>query len=202
MHRVEIHDQLSATLRREVDALIYHVWASESESNMDVTMLASQTDPAADPMDARSVHVLVRSVDTDCQNHHGNHQLIGYGRVAMAANPQDLRDGFAELGIAANDSVTEFPIAYISRLVVHPDVRGRGIATLIHMNRIDIARRLGASVVYGWAVGEKPRGALIRCGFRETSRRHGFKTSWYETCRDARLVRLDLGVRSSAALAI
>ena len=189
MHRAEIHDRLSATLRREVDRLIYHVWALESEAKKDVTMLASEAKPAFDTMDALSVHVLVRD---------DHHKLVGYGRVAIAKGPEDLRDGFAELNI----SVNEFPFAYVSRLVVHPNFRGQGIASLIHKTRIDIAKQRGAQVIYGWAVGEKPRGALLRCGFREISLRQGFKTSWYETRRDARLVMLHLNTGGHSALAM
>jgi GNAT superfamily N-acetyltransferase len=185
MHRVEIHESLSALQRTQVSALIYQVWAAEAAASNDVTILTSPRQFAVDPLDDHAVHVLVHCDQT---SHQLYNQLVGYGRLSMAYDAKDMHERFSELGLAGG----EFPVAYISRLVVHPDVRGQGIATRIHNTRINIARRLGAKSVYGWAVGEKPRGSLFRCGFREASLRQGFLTRWYETSRPTRLVRLDL----------
>ena len=189
MHRVETHHHLNVTLKRDVDALIHNVWAMESMESCDVRMLAEPGQTTFDPLDLSSVHVLVRGE---------NHELVGYGRVAVARDPDELNSGFAELGLI----LTDFPIAYISRLVVHPDTRGRGIASLIHKTRINIAANLGARLIYGWAVGEKPRGALSRFGFKESKVRNGFKTSWYETRREARLVKLDLSLSGPVPFAL
>ena len=189
MYRVETHKKLDLASKREVDALIYLVWATESLENSDVRMLAQPGQNNQDPLDLSSVHVLVRGE---------NDELAGYGRVTVAKNPDDLYPGFVELGVI----VTEFPVAYISRLVVRPDVRGRGIASMIHKTRIDIATGLGARVIYGWAVGEKPRGALSRFGFKESKVRTGFNTTWYETRREARLVKLDMRLNARAPFAV
>jgi GNAT superfamily N-acetyltransferase len=179
MHTTEIHHQISSGLRREIDRLIFEVWQAEAKESQDVEILVQLGTTVLDPLDASSSHVIVRSPE-------GN--LIGYGRVTICENLKPFNADIQEISVCSGMET----FAYISRLVVHPEFRERGIATAIHQTRIEIARSHGISKIYGWAVGEKPRGALAKSGFRETERRRGFKTMWYQTERTTRLVERDI----------
>ncbi len=179
MLKVEIQQSISGSTRREVDRLIYDVWQAESRESGDVDLLVSGGTSVLDPLDALSTHVLVRN---------SANILVGYGRVAVAKDLEELR-------IVSRDAkISEpvIPLAYISRLVVDPEFRGQGVAGLIHKTRIEIAKTMGAAAVYGWAVGDKPRSALSKAGFVEGTSINGFTTNWYTTARKTRLVKLDL----------
>ena len=179
MLKVDVQQSISGNVRRDVDRLIYDVWQAESRESGDVDLLVSGGTSVLDPLDALSTHVLVRN---------SGNKLVGYGRVAVAANSDELRAVTRDATIS--DPI--FPLAYISRLVVDPAFRGQGIASLIHKTRIEIARTKGAAVIYGWAVGDKPRTALANAGFIEGASLNGFTTNWYTTVRETRLVKLDL----------
>lgn len=179
MTTLEKITKLCAKRRSEVDELIHCSWSFESAEAKDVELLVERGDSVNDPLDVLSTHVLVRSEAG---------KLIGYGRVAIIHDnlpePATLRE-IEGLGV-------DYPAAYISRLVVHPAFRGRGIATMIHQARLEIAADSGALAVYGWAVGDKPRTSLAQLGFEEIKVREGFETAWYRTSRATRLVKFDL----------
>ena len=170
---------MSGTARRDVDRLIFEVWTSESLETGDVELLVSDATSVIDPLDSLSTHILIRNKEN---------KLVGYGRVAIAF------DGAAWSVVPRSAEITDalLPLAYISRLVVDPAYRGQGIASMIHKIRIEIARTSGASAIYGWAVGEKPRASLAKAGFSEGTCVNGFATNWYTTARKTRLVRLNL----------
>lgn len=185
MYRTEIHRQLSIALREQIDQLIHRTWSFEASESGDVEVLGHETLGVHDPLDQLSLHVIVSD---------WNGTIVGYGRVAVTQLNDAAAETLRELqfptylnAAALNDS-----IAYISRLVVDPHHRGRGIATIIHKTRIKLATNLGAQAIYGWAVGEKPRNVLSQMGFVEVLEKDGFTTPWYRTFRTARLVRFDL----------
>lgn len=178
MYRAEIHNIITGASRREVDQLIFDVWSAESSKGHDVEILVPPGTSVLDPLDSVSTHVLVRNSEN---------KLVGYGRVAIVFEPEALGSALDEVG-----SNLSFPLAYISRLVVHPDYQGLGIAQRIHNERINIARAHNIQNIYGWAVGEKPRSALAKAGFTEVKNRRGFATAWYKTPRTTRLVHLRL----------
>jgi GNAT superfamily N-acetyltransferase len=149
-------------------------------------MLVPPGKGVADPLDFASSHVLVWTVDGD---------LVGYGRVAVIENLKASEfKSIHELDIFHHTAPSRQgdSFAYISRLVVDPAHRRRGIATMIHKARIDVAAKLGATSMFGWAVGENPRTALTAAGFIEVLEKKGFSTSWYRTDRTTRLVKLNL----------
>jgi GNAT superfamily N-acetyltransferase len=62
-----------------------------------------------------------------------------------------------------------YPLAYISRLVVHPDVRRQGLAAHLDKLRIDAARNQGCTtmtVIWNPMSGECRRQQLLAIGFR------------------------------------
>ena len=179
MYKQETHKEIPASLRAEIDELIHLCWSFESIETNDVELLVSRGSGVHDPLDSISNHVIVR-------NESG--LLIGYGRIAIVENIESVNTTFE--GLQTHDVTV--PVAYISRLVVHPDFRGRGIANIIHRSRLQSAVNEGAKVVYGWAVGDKPRSALSQLGFKEISKRDGFLTAWYRTNRTTRLVKFEI----------
>jgi GNAT superfamily N-acetyltransferase len=185
MFRISNHPYLSQCERHEVDQLIRESWAFESLKHQDVTVNRDHSTPN-DPLDHQAIHILARD---------GDGRLVGYGRVSIAFTSDDLITTFAELGVGESD----YPVAYISRLVVKPEARHQGIANLIHHARIDAAKGVGARTIYGWAVGSAPKSSLLRLGFKERSARKGFKTGYYETARTATLVMLSIAPQSEAS---
>ena len=186
MYTFEVYSDLPTKLRRPIDELIHRSWSFEAMKSGDVEILVPEGSSVSDPIDHVSHHVVAR-------NQKGS--IVGYGRVAITQGTGVMPGKSAgELDIPSyiqrkdpNDRA-----AYISRLVVDPAHRGRGIATMIHKTRIEIASNLGAGVIYGWAVGDLPRNALTRVGFVEVGERQGFTTSWYITDRTTRLVKLEI----------
>ena len=183
MVRILKLQKLTSTERQAVDQLIRESWSFESLRHSDVTVSSGQWTPD-DPLDQNAIHILARD---------SSGTLVGYGRVSIAYTIDDLNNTFKELGIDHFD----FPVAYISRLVVKPEARHQGIANQIHKARIDAARMVGARTIYGWAVGAAPKASLIRLGFEERSARKGFKTGYYETKRPATLVMMSLDSRAN-----
>jgi GNAT superfamily N-acetyltransferase len=193
MYRTEIHRQLSPRLRDQVDHLIHRVWSFESRENGDVQVLAQANGGVLDPLDHLSLHVLILDRAG---------LLVGYGRIAVTQLADSRAEILRELELPTylNAISSETTIAYISRLVVDPAHRGRGIASMIHQTRIKLANHLGADSIYGWAVGEKPRHALSQFGFAEVLERDGFSTPWYRTDRTTRLVKLDLSTAAKSEI--
>jgi GNAT superfamily N-acetyltransferase len=183
MFHIQTFSHLVAPLRFQVDQLIHHVWTTEASQSSDVEVLVKAGTNVVDPLDAMSTHVVVRGE---------NSQIIGYGRVTIASNSTQFHSMIQETELEA----PAYPVACISRLVVHPDYRNQGIATAIHKTRIEIAKANGAAAIYGWAVGNKPRHSLASIGFNESKLRHGCTNTWYQTTRDTRLVRLALATES------
>jgi GNAT superfamily N-acetyltransferase len=183
MVRISKQQRLTDAERLAVDQLIRESWAFESLKHRDVTMAPNHT-PLSDPLDQKAIHILARDAEG---------RLLGYGRVSIAYTADELSTTFAELGVGDSD----FPVAYISRLVVKPEARHQGIANLIRHARIEAARLAGARTIYAWAVGAAPKASLLRLGFKERISRQGFKTGYYETRRTATLVMMSLDSRAN-----
>jgi GNAT superfamily N-acetyltransferase len=86
------------------------------------------------------------------------HQLGGFGAVALT--PDDRDTGYL-LGIVSADR-----LAVVHAVAVHPDVRGRGVATRLIERFIGLATSVGARAVQAVAVpGDAGAGALaVRFG--------------------------------------
>lgn len=178
MFETLILKSLPGRLRQHVDTLIHDVWSAESAKHLDVTVLVPKGITALDTLDDDSVHVLV--IDS-------NAKLVGYGRISMIDRYKIPDELSGDRIVGTLDKA-----AYISRLVVHPAFRSRGISRLIHAIRLDLATKNGASDVLGWAVGPIAQQNLLALGFKPIRSKSGFMSPWYETSRTATLMRLDL----------
>lgn len=178
MFETMILESLTCQLRQQVTTLIHDVWSYESVEYRDVILLVPKGITALDPLEDNSLHVLIFDDKA---------QLVGYGRVSIIDQNKIPDELVGEMFISKLDKA-----AYISRLVVHPAFRSKGISKLIHSIRLDLAARNGASDVLGWAVGPLAKRNLLALGFKPITSKSGFICSWYRTSRTATLMRLDL----------
>ena len=177
MHKIIQHNFLTYDLRRKVDHLIHAVWSQEAKLSDDVKMLVAKGDTVVDELDLLSTHVLLFKKPS---------QLIGYGRISWLPTislPMET--------LQSTQMLTEGTTAYISRLVVHPNFQGLGLAQVIHNRRLEIARAWGADRVVGWAIGEKAKKNLTYLGFRPLHLKEGFQCAWYQTTRQALFMSLE-----------
>jgi GNAT superfamily N-acetyltransferase len=165
-------------LRQHVNTLIHDVWSAESNEHRDVTLLVPKGITALDPLEDSSTHILI--VDD-------KGRLVGYGRVTIITGDKIPEELSGDTSLGNLDKA-----AYISRLVVHPMFRSKGISKLIHALRLDMAAKYGASEVIGWAVGPLAERNLSTLGFKPIKSKSGFRCPWYKTSRTATLMRLDL----------
>ena len=178
MFETIILESLTCQLRQQVTTLIHDVWSNESVEYRDVILLVPKGITALDPLEDNSLHVLIFN---------GKVQLVGYGRVSIIDHNKIPDELVGEMFISKLDKA-----AYISRLVVHPAFRSKGISKLIHSIRLDLAARNGASDVLGWAVGPLAKRNLSALGFKPITSKSGFICPWYKTSRAATLMQLDL----------
>jgi GNAT superfamily N-acetyltransferase len=165
-------------LRQRVDTLIHEVWSAESLEHQDVTLLVPKGITALDTLEDGSIHVLI------LDDHAG---LIGYGRLSIIDRNEIPDELSSDIIVSGLDNA-----AYISRLVVHPAFRSKGISKLIHAIRLEQALKNGVSDVVGWAVGPLAERNLLALGFKAIRSKSGFSCPWYKTSRTATLMRLDL----------
>ncbi len=165
-------------LRQRVDTLIHEVWSAESLEHQDVTLLVPKGITALDTLEDGSIHVLI------LDDHAG---LIGYGRLSIIDRNEIPDELSSDIIVSGLDNA-----AYISRLVVHPAFRSKGISKLIHAIRLEQALKNGVSDVVGWAVGPLAERNLLALGFKSIRSKSGFSCPWYKTSRTATLMRLEL----------
>lgn len=178
MFKTLILKSLTWRLRQHVDTLIHDVWSAEALEHRDVTLLAAKGITALDALEDGSIHVLI------LDDHAG---LVGYGRVSIMDRNEVPDELSNDTFVSSLDKA-----AYISRLVVHPAFRSKGISKLIHAIRLEEALKNGASDVVGWAVGSLAERNLLALGFKPITSKSGFVCPWYKTSRTATLMRLDL----------
>lgn len=172
------HYETSDGLRKAIDQLIYDAWAAEAHRKNNVQLLVNKGASVIDPLDRLAAHVL--AYDT-------SGVLVGYGRLSFL-NGQELP---AELSLDAELKDSSI-LAYMSRLVVHPDYQGQGISKVIHRTRVKLAVAVGAENIFGWAVGDLPTRNLLSLGFQPVKVKQGFQCGWYSTSRRTTLMKLDL----------
>ena len=189
MYRIDIYRELTPDQQNQIGCLIYRSWVREAEEHHDVQVIVGKDQTVYDPLDRSAWHVTAWK---------DNDTLVGYARLSLV-NPFLITNEFDEVKLPSflETSPMTHTAAYASRLVVDPNQRGQGVGRLLINTRIQLAKELDASVIYGWAVGEKSRSALAEAGFTEVLERQGFSTPWYRTKRKTRLVKLDLTSASS-----
>lgn len=178
MFKVCCHYETADGLRQAIDQLIYNVWTSEAQREDNIQLLVNKGTSVKDPLDRHAAHVLI---------YDASGVLVGYGRLSFL-NGQELP---AELSLdeeLKNSSI----LAYMSRLVVHPDYQGQGISKIIHRTRVKLAVAVGAENIFGWAVGDLPTRNLLKLGFQAVKVKQGFQCGWYSTRRRTTLMKLDL----------
>lgn len=179
MFHLKVKNFLVLKERKLVDQLIFDVWSYERSATFDVEMIAGRDIPIRDPLDRNARHVLV----------YYEEQLIGYGRITIFGSRDDLKTAPCEVPSVNGDYRTP---AFISRLVVHPSFRGRGVATMIDEERIAIASESGVDLVVGCAVGASRQKALGQAGFSSSFKIESFATPWYKTSRPVMMMQLNL----------
>lgn len=121
-----------------------------------------------DGYDGEAIHWIIRK----------NQELIAAARLTVHQDLTCVPD--VHLFSSTIASAAIFPAGYISRLVVHPEERGNGIAK--HLDELRIGEAFNHScktlmVVYNPLSGESRRQQLLRLGFRsldnETARADG-----------------------------
>ena len=111
-----------------------------------------------DEFDACSIHWVLRGVDS---------RMLAAARLSFHTNFKILPD--PHLFAAYEPGLIRFPAGYISRLVVHPEARGRGIAVFLEETRIRHAIARGCkSMIAVWnpESGTMRQRQLLRRGFR------------------------------------
>lgn len=177
MFNLEVKSKLTFQQRIAVDRLIFEVWSHEQKTKADVEMLTEPGDPIFDPLDRKAIHVLVFE----------DKKVVGYGRLSLFLNAEDRFEAPSEVPFEDASRT-----AYISRLVVHPSARGRGIGTLIDEARISIAKAHGIETLVGCAVGLQRCESLKKVGFDVQKPVHLFENPWYRTSRPVRVMRMHL----------
>ncbi len=127
-----------------VERLRFRVWAGP--------LLETIRDSIAlDTIDLDARHVVCLS----------DREMIGAGRISLHSGGADIpdADNFAPW-ITGDD----FPAAFLNRLVVDQDHRGRGIAHRIDRARLDFATDQGVKACFTEAMGSRV-GALQALGF-------------------------------------
>lgn len=177
MFHLDVIATLNATQRDAVDQLILNVWNYEAEVAQDVEVLARKGISVIDPLDDRSVHLLVWSDD----------RLVGYSRLSIFLTQQALDMAPVEVPRLSRPFK---PVAYLSRLVVDPKSRGQGVARLMDQVRIEIAQDSGASAIVVCAVGPIRVNSLSHSGFTSIAPYPDFQNGWYKTSRPTETMKL------------
>jgi GNAT superfamily N-acetyltransferase len=172
---LEVRAKLLPAQKNLVDSLIYDVWSFEEQSTSEVELIVSEIGSVIDPLDQGATHFL--GMD-DCN-------LVAYGRITI------LQPSLGRLNELPFDMSAE-TCAYISRLVVHPSARGRGISGLIDEARISFARAHNVNAIYGCAVGANRQNSLLKAGYQKQSPIPNFDNPWYRTTRNVQLMKLVL----------
>lgn len=188
MYSLTVKSKLSSVQKRAVNALIHDVWSYEQKVKGDVQMLKPAVVSVADPLDHSAVHVLVNE----------GPKLVGYGRLSLFEN--DANQIPSEVPLDHLNTKLKQSYAYISRLVIHPAARGRGLATLIDETRISIAKAYGVEVVLGCAVGDIRQQSLEKVGFSTASLMPNFQNPWYRTDRPVYVMQKHLDHTSQEQL--
>ena len=89
-------------------------------------------------------------------------KIVASARLTVGKNPVDVPFGL--LAIEKGCSLI-YPLGVISRLVVAPEERGKGLATCLDSLRIEVARAMGAKAILG--VTRTRHETLARKGFQE-----------------------------------
>ncbi|MCX6124215.1 MAG: GNAT family N-acetyltransferase, partial [Proteobacteria bacterium] len=150
MYNLVVKNKLTPEQRQKVEQLIIDVWSFEQQTKADVELLDARIGNVSDTLDHAATHILVDD----------GSRLIGYGRLTVL-KPSRLGTAHKELPFEIDHQKS----AYISRLVVHPTARGRGIAGLIDEARISQAKSEGIEVIMGCAVGTQRQISLAKVGF-------------------------------------
>ena len=179
MFHLNVIATLDSSQRDAVDQLILDVWSHEAEVAHDVEVLAQRGVSVIDPLDDRSVHLLVWS----------DERLVGYSRLSIFITEQALDLAPVEVPRLARPFR---PVAYLSRLVVDPKTRGQGVARLMDQVRVEIAQDSGASAIVVCAVGKIRVDSLEHSGFTSIAQYPDFQNGWYKTSRPTQTMKLML----------
>lgn len=140
----------------QIGRLRVAVWSSKT------TVARSVGECWTDRLDDQAIHWTVTRDDA----------LRGAARLTTHHDWSDIAHGEAFAGCASG---VRFPVALFGRLVLHPDVRGRGIAGRLDRARRAAARRLDARHALVFAPSHRLAG-LEQIGFRVV----GPSTCWPE----------------------
>jgi GNAT superfamily N-acetyltransferase len=94
-------------------------------------------------------------------------KLVAAARLTIHENLTEVPDAHLFTGLP--DIAVAFPLGYITRLVVHPDYRTRGVAMQMDRERITAAKSAGCrsiAAVWNTLSGERRRNRLRSIGFR------------------------------------
>ena len=177
MYCVEVHSTLPPRYRQDIDTLIFSTWAHEELTSHDVVLRVERGMSVLDPLDSQSSHVLLFE----------GQKLVAYGRVSFFQS--NVSKNISEVPRAG---IQDKSYAYLSRLVVDPKSRNRGISGLMDGIRIQLAERAGVTSIFGWAVGEVRQKSLRHFGFDALNERDFFQTGWYRANRKTKLMALTL----------
>lgn len=148
--QIQILRSLSKDLLDEVGRLRVVTWKASPELAPGAFSEGSWTDEH----DEHSWHWVV-SHDS---------RVVASARLCLHDSLKEMPDYFAFPKDVLLNPKTDYPIACINRLVVHPDVQGLGIGSLLDRQRIEKSKDLGAKVVLVRA-GERRVNSLLRQGF-------------------------------------
>ena len=132
----------------EVGRLRVFAWKTE-------TGATPETDCWIDPVDREPGTRLYAIFSGD--------RIVASARLTIHTDLAQAPDAAVYAGVFA--SPPEPPIAVLSRLVVHPDVRRRGFGTALDRHRIDTARGLGCRTVVGSSSAPRRIAQLEALGF-------------------------------------
>lgn len=114
-------------------------------------------------------------------------KIVGTGRLSLheSLTGLDVFEFWKDF-----ERVIPMPFGYLSRLVVHPAFRKKGLAKVLDQTRIDAARNLGCKSILGVPVGGREQ-TLAKFGFYRVAWDEEFYTwPYYETKRQPVMMML------------
>lgn len=99
------------------------------------------------PEYAKGVSTWIDEHDNDAHHFivYADGRPIAVSRLSIVSDPEDLKRHLVFPDIEKTITRSFFPIALFTRLAVHPEFRGHGIARLLDEKRLESARKLNAT---------------------------------------------------------